>query len=188
LLKGDKVLLRQKRVSDADNDYTWRCDPDLTVLDAAPPLRLSRREYVAFSTDEMRYPHTYRRRFAIDSADGEHIGNCMYFDIDDTSQQAEIGVMIGNREYWDRGYGTDAVRTLVRHIFGTTRIDRVYLKTLEWNLRAQRCFGKCGFVKCGRASKNGHDFIIMELHRRWFESQEAGESAGSQATIPDQSA
>lgn len=181
-MRGSKVVIREKRLSDADNDYTWRSDPDLSCLDAAPPLRLSRREYMAFSTDEMRHPFKQRRRFAIESLDGRHIGNCMYYDIDENTRQAELGIMIGEREYWGKGYGADAIKTLVEHIFRDTVLDRVYLKTLEWNTRAQRCFRKCGFVECGRAHKNGHDFIIMELHRSWLESSRArdGES-GSMA-------
>lgn len=175
-LTGQKVVLREKRLSDAENDYAWRCDRDLARMDAASPVKPSYREYLACYADELRFPSKRRRRFAIDSLDGKHIGNCMYYDIDEERRQAELGIMIGDREYWGKGYGTDAVNALVHHIFSETKIDRVYLNTLEWNLRAQLCFQKCRFIPCGRISKNGNDFIVMELHRRWLESSEA--SAG----------
>ncbi len=185
--RGEKVILREKRVTDADRDYDWRCDADLNVLDAAPPVRLTRREYAAFCSDEIRYPSKHRRRFAIESLDGRHIGNCMYYDIDESSRQAELGVMIGEREFWGQGYGTDAVRTLLRHIFETTRIERVYLKTLVWNVRAQRSFSKSGFIECGRVSKNGNEFVIMELHRKWFERLHAQEAGRDSAATQEQS-
>jgi RimJ/RimL family protein N-acetyltransferase len=94
----------------------------------------------------------------------------MYYDIDWDKRQAELGIMIGERHYWGQGYGADAVATLVRHIFADTKIDRIYLKTLEWNVRAQRCFRKCGFLDCGRTNRQGNDFVIMELHRSWMKS------------------
>ena len=173
MLTGQKVILREKRLSDAERDYNWRCDPDLARLDAAPPLKMSHREFMAFYSDELRYPSRRRCRFAIDSLDGEHIGNCMYYDIDEKKRQAEMGILIGNREYWGKGYGTDAVNTLISHIFRGTILDRIYLNTLEWNIRAQLCFQKCGFIPCGRLTKNGNEFIVMELHRDWVKGIDA---------------
>ena len=170
VLEGQKVVLREKRITDAENDYAWRCDRDLARLDAASPIKPSYREYVAYYADELRFPSRRRHRFAIESLDGKHIGNCMYYDIDEQRRQAELGIMIGDRHYWGKGYGTDAVNTLVNHIFTETNIDRIYLNTLEWNVRAQLCFQKCKFIPCGRVTKNGNDFIVMELHRSWLQA------------------
>lgn len=173
MLSGQKVILREKRISDVDNDYTWRCDRDLVRLDAAILSKPSYREFMAYYTDELRYPSRRRRKFAIDNLNGKHIGNCMYYDIDEDKRQAELGILIGDRQYWGKGYGTDAVNTLVSYIFRETNIERIYLSTLEWNVRAQLCFQKCGFIACGRATKNGNDFVVMELHRSWLKSTEA---------------
>jgi len=170
VLIGQKVVLRDKSIDDAENDYAWRCDSGLCLLDAVTALDMPYGEYVGYYADELRYPSKRRCRFAIDTLDeGRHVGNIMYYDIDRDSRQAELGIMIGDREYWGLGYGADAVATLVRHIFDDTNIDRVHLKTLEWNLRAQQCFRKCGFVACGRTTRHGHDFLVMELHRRRVE-------------------
>jgi RimJ/RimL family protein N-acetyltransferase len=174
VLTGQKVILREKRITDAEKDYAWRCDPDLARLDAVSPLSMSYREYVGYYAEELQYASRQRRRFAIDSIeDGSHIGNCMYYDIDEDRKQTELGIMIGDRSYWGKGYGTDAVTTLVRHVFNDTCVDRIYLNTLEWNIRAQRCFRKCGFIACGRTTRRGNDFLIMELHRSWMDSVEA---------------
>lgn len=170
MLIGQKIVLREKRLEDAANDYAWRCDAGLCLLDAVPVLDMPYAEYVGYYADELRHPNRRRRKFAIESiADGKHIGNCMYYDIDEGRQQAELGIVIGDRDYWGRGFGADTVETLVRHIFDDTNIDRVHLKTLEWNARAQRCFRKCGFVPCGRSCRQGHDFLLMELFRHWGE-------------------
>ena len=173
-MKGKRVVLREKTVTDAAKDYAWRCDPDLCCLDAVPPLKMPYSEYVGYYTDELQNSSRRRRRFAIDSIDGKHIGNCMYYDIDWDRKQAELGIMIGDREYWGQGFGTDAVNILVRHIFNDTDVNRIYLKTLEWNIRAQRCFQRCGFIACGKTTRHGNDFMIMELHRSWLKPVEDG--------------
>ena len=168
IVTGKKVVLRGKRVSDTDNDYAWRCDIELSRYDAAAPLKLSFREYTLYYTEQLKNPKEGRRWFAVDSLDGKHIGNCMYYDVDEERKQAKIGIIIGDREYWDKGYGADAVAALVAHIFAETNLERVYLDTLEWNVRAQRCFQKCGFVACARVTKKGSNFLIMELRRSWL--------------------
>jgi RimJ/RimL family protein N-acetyltransferase len=63
---------------------------------------------------------------------------------------------------------------MLRYLFEHTSLVRVYLNTLSWNHRAQRCFEKAGFRRIGRSSRNGHDFEIMEVRREnwlWEETQ-----------------
>ena len=168
ILIGQKVVLREKRLNDAANDHAWRMDPELARYDAASPLKLSLREFTLYYTEQMRSFKEDRRWFAIDTTDGKHIGNCMYYDVDKVRKQAKLGIIIGDREYWGRGYGTDAVMTLVAHVFGELKLERVYLDTLEWNTRAQRCFQKCGFIVSGHISDKEHNFVIMELYKSWL--------------------
>jgi len=165
LLRGRKVVLREKRLEDAANDYAWRCDEELAHYDAAPTLRLSFDDFLADYADELRHPSRQRRRFAIENLEGRHIGNLMYYDIDEVKGKAELGIMVGDRDYQDKGYGTDAITTLLHHIFSTTTLNKIYLNTLDWNLRAQSCFKKCGFVPCGQAKRYTGTFVVMEIHR-----------------------
>lgn len=166
IIDGAKVVLRQKRIEDAFHDYQWRIDPELSKLDATFPLRVRYKEFVRFSLDEIEYPSRRSRRLAIDTKDGVHIGNCMYYDLDERRGQTELGIMIGDRDYWDGGYGTDAVVTLVGHIFKTiSSINKVYLHTLEWNSRARKSFAKAGFVEVREVKRDGQNFVLMETVR-----------------------
>ena len=166
IIDGTKVVLRQKRIEDAFHDYQWRIDPELSKLDATFPLRIRYKEFVRFSLDEIEYPSRRSRRLAIDTKDGVHIGNCMYYDLDERRGQTELGIMIGDRDYWDGGYGTDAVVTLVGHIFKTiSSINKVYLHTLEWNSRARKSFAKAGFVEVREVKRDGQNFVLMETVR-----------------------
>ncbi len=78
LLTGNKVKLRPKRLEDAVNDYSWRQDAELCRLDAAPPILCSFNEFLEnYIEDLQRLNRSYR--FAIETLEGKHIGNCSYF-------------------------------------------------------------------------------------------------------------
>ena len=172
-LEGRKVMLREKRIEDALDDYNWRVDEELARLDATRPLNMAYNDFLRYSQEEIDYPSSRSRRFAIDDLTGKHIGNCMYYDIDTRRGETELGIMIGDRAYWSKGYGTDAVDTLLRYIFIETKLKRVYLHTLDWNYRAQKSFGKSGFRRVKSVRKRGLDFVQMEILRdEWDELRE----------------
>ena len=168
MIRGKLTILREKRLEDAELDYKWRVDEELSALDATSPLRMSYSSYLRLVEDELRHPLPWSKRFAIETHAGKIIGNCMYYDIDTVKGQAELGVMIGDKDYWNMGYGTDAGTTLTNHIFNTTSFGRIYLHTLSWNIRAQKAFKKCGFTDINPVKRSGYDFRLMELIRdRW---------------------
>jgi RimJ/RimL family protein N-acetyltransferase len=177
-LEGDKVILREKRVEDAQDDYKWRSDPELARLDAASPLRVTFDEYFRSFSGELEYPAFTSHSFSIVTRDNEeHIGNCMYYGLDHLHKEAEIGIIIGDRAYWNGGYGQDAVQTLVDHVFATVGLKKVYLHTLEWNHRARRCFAKCGFHEAQLTRRAGHKFVRMEMTlEEWEDSRQRRQS------------
>jgi RimJ/RimL family protein N-acetyltransferase len=168
---GKKIKLREKKLSDVRNDYRWQSDPELSKLDAAPALEMS------FAIYLLDYSSVVNRRdarfpLAIETLEGRHIGNCTCYDIDEKKGEAQVGIMIGDKDYWDKGYGTDAINTLVDYIFKNSSLNRLYLKTLEWNKRAHRCFIKCCFTDYGQLKHSGHNFILMELKRCQWEKRQ----------------
>jgi len=170
MIIGSKIILRDKELADAQDDYAWQIDPELVRLDAAPLLFTTFSQYLSDYTSEVHYFPSTKHCFAVDTLDGKHIGNCSYYDINETKGEAELGIMIGNRDYWDKGYGSDAVASLLNHIFRGTNLKRVYLKTLDSNQRAQKCFQKCGFTLYGHLHKDGFRFVLMEIYRnQWRE-------------------
>ena len=71
-----------------------------------------------------------------------------------------------------KGYGADAIMTLLRNVFEKTELTRLGLGTRKWNKRALRCYGKCGFVPCGESTMRMDDeevrFTEMELEKDKF--------------------
>ena len=170
VISGNTVRLRCKKLSDARKDYTWQTNPELVQLDAAPLLTISFPHYILDYTSRLYYSTPNNHRLAIETLDSRHIGNCSYYNIDETSGEAELGIVIGDRNYWNKGYGTDALSALVNCLFTETNINRLHLKTLDWNARAHNCFQKCGFTPCGHLCHNGYNFVVMELLRKkWQE-------------------
>lgn len=170
MINGTKVRIREKQWEDARNDYQWQTDPELSDLDAITPLKMPFSIYLEEYREQLHHPSPVRRNYAIETLDGKHIGNCVYYNIDNATREAEVGIMIGNRDYWNQGYGTDAMTALVDFIFRHSGFKRLYLKTLEKNLRAQQSFQKCGFAPYGHLERDGYNFLLMELPRtRWAE-------------------
>ena len=170
-LYGGRIILRDKRSDDAENDYRWRSDPELARLDAAIPLTMSFERYLKLFEDQMKYPTPGSHHYSIDTLDGRFIGNCMYYDMDTVNLEAELGIVIGDRDYWSDGYGYD-------HMFNARNLKRVYLHTLEWNGRAQKSFSKCGFNAVRPVRRMAHDFILMDVLRDdWFANAEERLSA-----------
>ena len=172
-LVGGKIALKEKRLDDAWLDYLWRCDEETARLDATYPLKMRYKEFLRLFEDQLRYPTPASGRFAIDTRDGKFIGNCMYYDLDTINGQAEIGIVIGDKGYWGRGYGYDALVTMVEYLFLTTSLRKLYLHTLVWNKRAQNAFQKCGFNPINQVRRSGMEFLRMELWKEhWQEIRE----------------
>lgn len=171
---GVLVLIREKRLEDAAIDYEWRKDPELAAYDAAQPLTMSFRAYVATVADEIETPATHRRSYSIETLDGgRHIGNLMYYGYEPARAEAELGITIGDRDYWSRGYGSDAVKLMLGFLFGEMGLKRVFLHTLTWNDRAQQAFARAGFSRVREVHRGSYDFVLMEVLSEQYEAQRA---------------
>ncbi len=87
--------------------------------------------------------------FSIKLTDGSYIGNIELRAIDHRSGRAEVGVVIGDRQFWGRGLGRQAIEAMVRYGFQELRLHRLYARILESNPRAKLVFERCGFVHEG---------------------------------------
>lgn len=177
MIEGRLVRLRARDPADAERAHAWITDWEVArFLVARYPLSLAH-ERAWLDVSPM--PSFNHVPLAIDTLDGVHIGNIDLRAIQPENRTAEIGVMIGDKAYWSRGYGSDAVRTLARFAFRQMNLERVYLHTYEFNERGQRAFLKAGFTVEGRMRRHVYvdgrswDVIIMGLLRDEFEEQEA---------------
>ncbi len=97
------------------------------------------------------------------------VGTCAFDHIDWRLHAAEFGILIGDKNFWNKGYGTEAVRLLVKHGFNTLNLNRIFLQVFETNPRAIRAYEKAGFTLEVRQRqgeyKNGRyiDVLLMSI-------------------------
>jgi RimJ/RimL family protein N-acetyltransferase len=175
MLTGEKVNLRAIDPTDLDNCLSWVNDREVTRFLSTglwPVSRKSEEEWLqrrATSNDPA------EKVLAIDAKDGTYLGNIGLHKIDFPAGTAELGIVIGRKDYWGRGYGTDAAKILLRHAFDNLRLRKVMLTVLGSNVRAQKSYLKLGFkqVGCLKAHllKEGQfeDLTYMEVFKEEFE-------------------
>ena len=154
MLKGTKVLLRA--ISRDDLPRLWQFNNDLEVEIAGggdPPMPQSlERLQAEFDQDAARGGRD-GARFAIE-ADGILIGQCGLSAFNETDRTAELGIAIGDKDYWGRGYGRDAVRVLVEYAFRYRNMRKVWLRVWGNNERGIRAYRSAGFVEEGRLRRH----------------------------------
>ena len=108
---------------------------------------------------------------AVETLKGELIGSIGLTNINWVERKAEMGIMIGEKDHWNKGYGSDAVREILRLAFERMNLNRIYLRVFENNPRAIRVYERCGFRKEGTL-RHDHfhgqqyfDTIIMGILR-----------------------
>ena len=89
--------------------------------------------------------------FSIVALDGDElIGNCGIGDVSAVDRTGELGILTGDKRFWNRGFGTDAVRLLLRFGVPDPQPEQHPAQRVHaFNKRAIRCYEKCGFKQCG---------------------------------------
>lgn len=95
-----------------------------------------------------RYPFSVRTL-----AEDKHIGFFVLW-VDLIHSEAWVGIGVGDREFWGKGYGTDMMKLCLQYAFTELNVHRVSLGLLEYNPRALRSYEKSGFRLEGRTRKD----------------------------------
>jgi RimJ/RimL family protein N-acetyltransferase len=170
MLKGDKVVLRAIEEEDLPAFARWANDLEVEVLGGGDPPTPQSVARVKAEHERRQKESSDDVNFAID-ADGKLIGMVALFRTDTTARTSELGIVIGERDYWGKGYGQDAIRTVVSYGFRHRNLQRVWLTVVETNDRALGAYKRCGFVEEGRLrehvwSDGAHrDLVCMGLLR-----------------------
>jgi RimJ/RimL family protein N-acetyltransferase len=172
VIYGERVRLRAVEREDIKKFCVWVNDPDVTrYLSLYLPMSAVDEEnwFEAMTKRDQR-----EKALAIEVRDGngwKMIGNCAVFDLDDVNRMGELGIMLGEKDEWNKGYGTETMLLLLRHGFDTLNLNRVHLRVYAENKRAKRAYEKAGFVEegCLREAvfKYGKydDVIVMSVLR-----------------------
>lgn len=170
MLEGERVVLRPIQSWDRERLYELVETIEVKALASNdPPLPTSLEEIEARDRKWIAEPHPDSAWFAID-VDAELIGMCGLHGIDNYHQRAEAGIRIG-KQYWQKGYGQDAIRTLVDYGFRHLNLTKISLRALADDERAVGAYRKAGFVEEGRLRNHTwydgrrHDELVMSVIR-----------------------
>lgn len=165
VLEGEKVRLRPVTEDDVAKLLEW--DEDEEISRWAGKKFFCREEAKEWYLNPRQLE---RKTLAIEADGGKLIGEIELLNISWKLHTGELRVFIGDKEFWDKGFGTDAVYTFLKAVFETTSIEKVFLRVDEDNVRARRCYVKVGFVPTGRV-RFGPDrnmparLMLMEITR-----------------------
>jgi RimJ/RimL family protein N-acetyltransferase len=162
---GQKCFLSPIDENDAEKFTEWLNDLEVTVNLQLYQCVINVENEKAFLSNLSR-DHNYS---IIDMKTNELIGNCGFFAIDNLNQTAEVGIFVGNKEYWNKGYGTEALILLLDYGFKALNLYNIQLRVYGYNGRAIRSYEKAGFKQIGVRRKalyrnmERHDIVFMDI-------------------------
>jgi RimJ/RimL family protein N-acetyltransferase len=179
MLKGKNILLRPLQKSDLSLFIKWHSDPEVNEYLGRylPVTQVMEEKWLeeAASTKGGTRVH-----FIIEAVNGnvsQPIGSIGLGMIDHRNQTAVMGIAIGEKDYWKKGYGTEAVQLLIDYGFKQLNLNRINSYVFAPNTRSLRMHEKVGFIKEGicrqTCYKNGRlvDEVVFGLLREEWRVQ-----------------
>jgi RimJ/RimL family protein N-acetyltransferase len=112
--------------------------------------------------------------------DGRLVGMTRLYDVDRLHGSAVLGISVGRRSEWSKGFGTDMSKITIRYGFQELNLHRIWLDVFGYNDRAFALYQRLGFTEEGRLREHllrdgrRHDVILMGLLRPEWEARLAG--------------
>lgn len=187
-LFGDRVRLRAAEKEDITAFLRWINDEEVTenLFFSAPMSRVDEEQWFDAMMQKPANEHALVIEIKDESSDqGYHpIGTCQFHNLDWRNRSIEIGILIGEKTFWDQGYGTETMCLLLKHSFEVLNLHRVWLQVFAKNERGIRAYEKAGFKYEGRYRdahyQHGkyHDVHLMSvLRNEWQKNQKDNPSS-----------
>ncbi len=164
-LVGNKCYLSPIDINDAEKYAMWLNDQEITdylqLSTSVIPIEGEREILRSLSKD-----HNY----AIVALETDQLlGNVGLINIDHIHRSAEIGIFIGEKSFWNKGYGKEAMSLLIDYSYKKLNLNNILLRTYDFNTRAIACYEKIGFKRIGEIRQGiirnleYHNLILMDL-------------------------
>lgn len=171
---GENIYLAPRTLEDAEKyakwlndfyitDYTGRSHQSMTIENERKYLEEVMSEDGIFGIIELKTDKL--------------IGSVGLHKINSCKRTGTLGIFIGEREFQDKGYGTEAVKLILDYGFNYLNLNNVDLSVMEFNSRAIACYKKCGFKEIGKRRKcefidgNYYDSLYMDILAKEFKER-----------------
>ncbi len=167
-LKGKKVYLGPVSESHLPILLRWMNDLDVTKYLTTAALNLNEEAEKKWRKKIKEDPsHHHYGIFLADS--DKFIGGVSYKDTDPVHRTATLGIVIGEKDQWGKGYGTEAIKLMLDYGFNVLNFNNVFLSVYSFNERALKVYENTGFRVIGKRRKSKflagkyHDEIFMDI-------------------------
>ncbi len=167
-LVGEKCYLSPCALEDAEKWAVWDNDPEvaLPLGDEAHVLSTLESEQDGIARIQKNHEPVFT---ILDLATDEVIGRGNLFYVNRVDRCCELGIVIGEKSYWNRGFGQDATRLLLEYGFDLLNLNSILLGVFSFNERAIACYRKVGFREVGRwrqartIAGKCYDLVFMDM-------------------------
>jgi RimJ/RimL family protein N-acetyltransferase len=164
LFRGELVrFTAEDPATVAKSEVQWQRDSEFVRLaDYRPARVLSRNRLQTRNEERMeKGPQPERYTFSIRALADDQLIGFLSLSVDLIHSDAWVGLGIGERDFWSKGYGTDMMKICLRYAFMELGVRRVTLGLHAYNTRALRSYEKSGFRLEGRTR---HDVFREGQH------------------------
>ena len=160
MLKGKNLTLRTLEKNDLERARAWVNDQQIARL-------MLRSRHVSVMDQRQWFEDLKKDKskiiFAIKTVkEKKHIGNMGLYEIDESHKKAKLWILLGDKAFWGKGLGKEAVSLLLEYAFLHLNLKKVWLEVDKENIRAVHCYEKAGFIKEGLLRS---DVFIAEKRR-----------------------
>jgi len=172
IIEGEKVGFTELKEEHLDKYTSWINDLEVSQFITHFGRVLTREEEKEWYRSQAENDEPSFTIYCL--KDDKPIGNCGLHNINRENDHAEMGIMLGEKEYWNRGLGTEAVRLITDYGFTVLNLHGIGLAVKDFNDRARKVYEKVGYRIAGRVRDfyktdgNYYDEIIMDILREEF--------------------
>jgi len=178
-LKGNKIYLGPISKKYIPQLVKWMNDLDVVKFTNQPTKNHTEETAKKYLQNSIESHDMYY--FGIFLNNGKLIGGVSYNSFDSINRAAILGITIGEKEHWNKGYGTEAITLLLDYGFNILNLNNVMLSVFSINKSAQKCYEKAGFKLIGKRRKSRflagkyYDEIYMDILAKDFKNSKLKE-------------
>ncbi|USG64815.1 GNAT family N-acetyltransferase [Brevibacillus ruminantium] len=154
MFESARICFRKVTADDASIYHAWRNDPAVMKTTSLSLDVFTLEETAAFVQNVILGSSSGKSYMIIDKASANPIGITSLIQLDEKNRNAECIIDLGEKEFWGKGYATEALKLLLDYAFLELNLHRVSLRVFSFNEKAIRLYEKLGFTHEGRSRQS----------------------------------